>query len=253
MSDAWNMRTRLLAPLKVGDHVFIQNQEGNYLRRWDKRGQVVEVKGYDQYIVRVDGSRRLTRRNRKFLRKFEQYKPDGMNAQQVRTPQEGLSGMRSPAIAREEPLQRLDQPTTSVRETPRNPPQDIQQPPHTAPVSIDDWRTGENVQDAAIPRVDTSQQGDERNQVVEDQNFEEDVQQQVERAHQGNGNVEAPQEQEEPVEVPAASPVRRSTRAGRGTTHKFDDYVRLEGLEASATYKNEAPSFFEEGGTSLVI
>ena len=153
MSDAWNMRTRLLAPLKVGDHVFIQNQEGNYLRRWDKRGQVVEVKGYDQYSVRVDGS----------------------------------------------PLQRLDQPTTSVRETPRNPPQDIQQPPHTAPVSIDDWRTGENVQDAAIPRADTSQRGDERNQVMEDQHFEEDVQQQVERAHQGNGNVKAPQEQEEPI------------------------------------------------------
>ena len=140
-----------------------------------------------------------------------------------------------------------------MRETPRTPPQAIQQPLSTAPVRIDDWRTGENVQDWAIPRADTSQRGDERNQVVEDQHFEEDVQQQVERAHQGNGNVEAPQEQEEPVEVPAASPVRRSTRAGRGTTHKFDDYVRLEGLEASATYKNEAPSFFEEGGTSLVI
>ena len=70
MSDAWNMRTGLLAPLKVGDHVFIQNQEGNYLRQWDKRGQGFEVKGYDQYIVRVDGLRRLTRRNRKFLRKF---------------------------------------------------------------------------------------------------------------------------------------------------------------------------------------
>ena len=56
MSDRWDMRTRLLAPLKLGDHVFIQNQEGNYLRQWDKRGQGFEVKGYDQYIVRVDGS-----------------------------------------------------------------------------------------------------------------------------------------------------------------------------------------------------
>ena len=95
MSVSWSMRTRLLAPLKVGDSVFIQNQEGNYPRRWDKRGQVVEVKGYDQYIVRVDGSRRLTRRNRKFLRKFEQYRPDGMNAPQTQTPQEGLSVKRS--------------------------------------------------------------------------------------------------------------------------------------------------------------
>ena len=117
-----------------------------------------------------------------------------MNAQQVRTPQEGLSGMGSRATVREEPLERLDQPTTSMRETPRTPPQAIQQPLSTAPVRIDDWRTGEDVQDWAILRGDTSQQGDERNQVVEDQNFEENVQQQVERAHQGNGNVEAPQE-----------------------------------------------------------
>ena len=30
MNDFWENKTRLLAPLKVGDHVFIQNQEGNY-------------------------------------------------------------------------------------------------------------------------------------------------------------------------------------------------------------------------------
>ena len=95
MTDSWTMRTRPLAPLKVGDSVFIQNQEGNYPRRWDKRGQVVKVKGYDQYIVRVDGSRRLTRRSRKFLRKFEQYRPDGMNAPQAQTPQQGMSGKGS--------------------------------------------------------------------------------------------------------------------------------------------------------------
>ena len=47
--------------------------------------------------------------------------------------------------------------------------------------------------------------------------------------------------------LPVSTPIRRSTRAGRGTTHKFDDYVRLDGLEASATYKNEAPPFFGEG------
>ena len=82
---------------------------------------------------------------------------------------------------------------------------------------------------------------------MEEQHLEEDVQPQVERAQQGNDNDEARQEPEEPVQVPASTPIRRSTRAGRGTTHKFDDYVRLEGLEASATYKNEGPSFFEEG------
>ena len=63
MSESREHKIRLLAPLKVGDYVFIQNQEGNFPRRWDKRGRVVKLKGYDQYIVKVDGSRRLTRRN----------------------------------------------------------------------------------------------------------------------------------------------------------------------------------------------
>ena len=36
---------------------------------------MVQVGDHDQYIVRVDGSRRLTKRNRKFLRKFEKYEP----------------------------------------------------------------------------------------------------------------------------------------------------------------------------------
>ena len=30
MTDSWTMRTRSLAPLKVGDSVLIKNQEGNY-------------------------------------------------------------------------------------------------------------------------------------------------------------------------------------------------------------------------------
>ena len=34
---------------------------------------------WDNAPYTMVGSRRLTRRNRKFLRKFEQYKPNGMN------------------------------------------------------------------------------------------------------------------------------------------------------------------------------
>ena len=36
---------------------------------------MVQVGPHDQYIVRVDGSRRLTTRNRSHLRQFESYKP----------------------------------------------------------------------------------------------------------------------------------------------------------------------------------
>ena len=66
-----------MKPLVIGDYVFIQNQAGNYKKHWDKRGRVVKVNGFDQYTIKVDGSRRLTKRNLKFLRKFNPYIPPG--------------------------------------------------------------------------------------------------------------------------------------------------------------------------------
>ena len=65
-----SLHTKLLPPLTVGDHVRIQNQEGRFPRKWDKTGVIVEVRQYDQYKVKIDGSNRITLRNRKFLRKF---------------------------------------------------------------------------------------------------------------------------------------------------------------------------------------
>ena len=62
--------TKRLPPLAVGDHVRLQNQIGSYPHKWDKTGVVIEVRQYDQYVIRVDGSRRVTLRNRKFLRKY---------------------------------------------------------------------------------------------------------------------------------------------------------------------------------------
>ena len=41
--EQWSAHARKLPPLMVGDDVMIQNQRGNYPRRWDKRGVVVEV------------------------------------------------------------------------------------------------------------------------------------------------------------------------------------------------------------------
>ncbi|XP_041472552.1 uncharacterized protein LOC121421818 [Lytechinus variegatus] len=38
--------------------------------KWDKTGVVIEVRQHDQYLVRVDGSGRITLRNRKFLRHY---------------------------------------------------------------------------------------------------------------------------------------------------------------------------------------
>ena len=62
--------TRCLPPLHVGDCVRVQNQSGPHPTKWDRTGVVVEVKQFDQYVIRIDGSGRVTLRNRKFLRKY---------------------------------------------------------------------------------------------------------------------------------------------------------------------------------------
>jgi hypothetical protein len=69
-AERWSEHTRRLPSLKVGDTVRIQNQTGQFPLKWDKTGRVVEVRQFDQYVVRVDGSGRVTLRNRKFLRKY---------------------------------------------------------------------------------------------------------------------------------------------------------------------------------------
>ena len=71
IQERWNEHARNLSPLKVGDKVFVQNQLGNYPRKWDRTGTVVEVLQNDQYMVSKDGSRKPTLRNRKFLRRFK--------------------------------------------------------------------------------------------------------------------------------------------------------------------------------------
>ena len=61
-----------LRPLDLQDHVRVQNQTGGAPRRWDRTGVVVgrDLK-FDKYWIKMDGSRRVTERNRKFLRQFK--------------------------------------------------------------------------------------------------------------------------------------------------------------------------------------
>ena len=69
-SERLSAHTRILPPLTVGDCVRIQNQTGPSPTKWDKTGIVIEVRQFDQYVIRVDGSGRVTLRNRKFLRLY---------------------------------------------------------------------------------------------------------------------------------------------------------------------------------------
>ena len=68
--ERWSEQTKRLPVLQVGDHVCIQNQIGNFPKRWDKTGTIIEVRQFDQYAIKVDGSGRVTLRNCKFLRKY---------------------------------------------------------------------------------------------------------------------------------------------------------------------------------------
>ena len=69
-AETWAEHTKRLPPLAVGDLVRVQNQTGPHPNKWDKTGRIVEVRQHDQYMIKIDGSGRITLRNRKFLRKF---------------------------------------------------------------------------------------------------------------------------------------------------------------------------------------
>ncbi len=69
-TERLNVHSRHLRPLKVGDRCLVQNQTGNYPRRWDRSGIVTEALPFDQYTVKIDGSSRVTKRNRQFLKPY---------------------------------------------------------------------------------------------------------------------------------------------------------------------------------------
>ena len=62
--------TKTLPVLRVGDVVLVQNQTGPRSNKWDQSGVVVELNGYDQYRIKMDGSGRVSLRNRQFLKKI---------------------------------------------------------------------------------------------------------------------------------------------------------------------------------------
>ena len=63
--------TRKMPPLSVGDKVLVQNQTGRAPNKWDKPGVIVECKPHNQVNVMMDGSRKVSLRNRQFVRKIE--------------------------------------------------------------------------------------------------------------------------------------------------------------------------------------
>ena len=71
-AERWSTHTRDLKPLKPGMKVILQNQHGagKIAKKWDRTGLIIDDLGHNKYRIRVDGSGRVTDRNRQFLRKF---------------------------------------------------------------------------------------------------------------------------------------------------------------------------------------
>ena len=66
LAERYNRHTHDLCPLQAGDTVTIQNPLN---RRWNTTGKIIFVLPERQYKIRVDGSGRITLRNRRFLKK----------------------------------------------------------------------------------------------------------------------------------------------------------------------------------------
>ena len=62
--------TKKLPALRPGAVVMVQNQTGRHPLKWDKSGTIIETSPFDQYKVKMDGSGRVSIRNRRFLKQI---------------------------------------------------------------------------------------------------------------------------------------------------------------------------------------
>ena len=118
--------TKPLKPLQVSDAVLVQNLKVTRPTKWDYTGTVVEVKDYDQYLVKMDGSGRATLRNRQFLKPVAPFMDPGTSdpiQQQQVDPD-----LPTPVPTEEENPSDADQPRPAIAEQP--PPYDVDQPQH---------------------------------------------------------------------------------------------------------------------------
>jgi hypothetical protein len=276
--EKWSAHTKSLKPLLEGDSVFVQNQTGNHQKRWDKRGVVIKVNNYDQYMVRLDGSRRLTRRNRKFLRNFEPFRPvrpfnttAGGQEQHDQTAQP-QAPVQSPArqVPVQSPARQVQtkqhstvQPQAPVHSPDRQVPVQkparqvhVQNPAHQVPV-----QKKQQVPDQGVQSCDNMEQhggfdyqpmsaspaiggtfGDLLQWAVPTQSQPANVSQEgaQQEGHQGDqGRDRSP-----------AQELRRSTRSGRGQTTKYQDYV--ESVSCCNIYEQKWP-VLGRGRASLLV
>ena len=183
-------QNKTLPPLKVSDVVSIQNQHGPHPMKWNKSGTVVEVMGYDQYKIRVDGSGMIYFRNRKFLRQIVPFNSASRNSNSLPLEQAPFSAHDLPHI-------------------PRSPTQG------QAGGDIISYVPVEQIEVDHAPQVPDRLVEESLPQHVSDTNLEE-------AQHPPDAVVTRQPSQED--QSPAPPPTQRPTR-DRRTPGRFEDYV----------------------------
>ena len=108
-------------PLNLSERVFLQNQQGPNPTKWDRSGVVVESAGHDKYRVKVDGSGRITLRNRRFLRAYTPATPSIRSQQPTASQLPTSSADQCPNPPPSVPTLQTPQSTQPTAATPNNP------------------------------------------------------------------------------------------------------------------------------------
>ena len=155
--------TRQLDELPVGTPVVIQNQTGRYPTKWDKTGVIVEIRPHNQLVIKVDGSRRLTLRNRRFVKELKTVD----NIKRTRdekflSPSScPISSPTASQTARQDPVPPIEMPASTPVTMPRDSRQDID-----LPVIVETDRNVEELVesglDGGIEQVDYDKVGEVR-------------------------------------------------------------------------------------------
>ena len=150
MADRLSSGSKQLAPLKENDVVAVQDQSDPHKPgKWTRTGVVVEVLGHGAYNVKMDGSNRVSRRNRKFLKRIVPFTPALRDNQVVSPPVSYLPPSSSKNSKQDIPsvvLPVTNSPQSVIKRSPsgtnsppsvrkRSPPRENMTPPITTSVS----------------------------------------------------------------------------------------------------------------------
>jgi hypothetical protein len=249
--EKWSRQTRQPPPLTTGDDVMVQNMTGNHPSKWDKRGRIVKVLPFDQFEVMVDGSRRLTLRNRKHLRKFSP-----INGSY--TPSRGST--HTPVWPAQHSITPVDSTTLADNATPLTDQQRYKVDTPPCPNFNQDAciRTGQLHAPETVPeRTETTSPGDvEPISTLPTPASPQPRQPEPPRTEEKEANVPASTFKEAKPHPLATSDTqsrpRRSTRSNKGVTSKYRDFYRSRLLfadqeGASATRRGPASASLSRG------